>query len=627
MQTPTTLTATHSYKRLWMRSARSVLAAALGIASIGIASIGIASIGIASIGIASIGIASARLYAQSAQSAQSALIRTAKTSPERIMAYAAEEKDRSTSIHATAPQQQRTSFQTALQSAFTRESATRESATREAATREPATREILSEPVIVPIQDAEPFLTLSANAQLVGANEQNVRVWIRTQTSHDASSSQSWSQWTEATTDNHGVAETESVAQQGGQNGQEGRADALSSRSWTSRLFFLSKDTRAVQVKIQLSKTAIFRTPAMRDFTLHWCSPGATPQAELSAMEALANADGYVAGQTANHISTANQKPTQKPTQKPATGRIQALVARPAFTSRTDWGCPTGETAGANQANLVSTDVTHLIVHHSFSPGNNVTDWPAAVRGVWSFHVNSNGWSDVGYNWLIAPNGVIFQGRAWVGTNEDTQGAHFCGTNRNTMGVCMLGNYSEIPAPEPAIQSLVRILAYRASQRNIDPLATVLHANSGKNLSTISGHRDGVCSTECPGDLLYPVLPDIRRRVDAALKVTSVRSASVVGFVIESIAPNPLAASVPAVVRVSVPAPSQLRLVVVNALGQELFAQPATSVAQGTHDLSLPTQSLGAGAYWLRVDLTGAGANGNASAGAATLTAPFQVVR
>lgn len=172
----------------------------------------------------------------------------------------------------------------------------------------------------------------------------------------------------------------------------------------------------------------------------------------------------------------------------------------PEFINRSNW-CPSGNCS--EHPNPSFAEVTHLIIHHSAGK-NQSGDWPAEVRSIWDFHVNGRGWSDIGYNWLIDPEGHIYMGRS-----NDAIGAHFCGTNTGTIGICMLGNFmEESPKPE-AIAALKELLSWKACENGIDPLATVYHASSGKMLSTVSGHRDG-CATACPGDLLYPQLPDIR---------------------------------------------------------------------------------------------------------------------
>lgn len=176
---------------------------------------------------------------------------------------------------------------------------------------------------------------------------------------------------------------------------------------------------------------------------------------------------------------------------------------QPAYEGRSDW-CPDG-TCPPNPAPDY-TNVTHLIVHHSAGV-NNAADWAAVVRSIWDFHVNSRGWSDIGYNWLADPNGVIYEGRG-----DGILGAHFCGTNGGTMGVCVMGDFTLITPAEGALDGLKELLAWKACDVNIDPLGEAFHPSSNRTLNRISGHRDG-CATECPGNSFYPLLPSVRQSV------------------------------------------------------------------------------------------------------------------
>jgi len=177
---------------------------------------------------------------------------------------------------------------------------------------------------------------------------------------------------------------------------------------------------------------------------------------------------------------------------------------QPSFQRRSDW-CPAGNCPP--NPNPSFTDVTHLIVHHS-ATANTATSWAAVVRSFWDFHVNTNGWADIGYNWLIDPNGVVYEGRG-----DNVLGAHFCGTNGRTMGVCVIGDFTNVVPTQAALDQLRNLLAWKACNINADPLSTLLHTGSGLTLNRISGHRDGVCSTSCPGNMLYPLLPNIRQNV------------------------------------------------------------------------------------------------------------------
>jgi len=101
---------------------------------------------------------------------------------------------------------------------------------------------------------------------------------------------------------------------------------------------------------------------------------------------------------------------------------------------------------------------------------------------------------------LIDPDGVIYEGRAG---GDNVLGAHFSSVNAGTMGVSMIGTFTDVTPAEKALTSLRRILAWKASQRAIDPLGQSRHTASGLELNNISGHRDGPSPTECPGDALY----------------------------------------------------------------------------------------------------------------------------
>ncbi len=175
----------------------------------------------------------------------------------------------------------------------------------------------------------------------------------------------------------------------------------------------------------------------------------------------------------------------------------------PPYQKRLDW-CPLGNCPP--NPNPSFTNVTHLIVHHS-ATSNTASDWAAVVRSFWDFHVNTNGWADIGYNWLIDPNGVLYEGRG-----NNVLGAHFCGTNGGTVGVCVIGTYTALMPTTAAQTQLRNLLAWKACDIGADPLSSAFHPNSGLTLQRISGHRDG-CNTECPGTALYNALPALRQGV------------------------------------------------------------------------------------------------------------------
>jgi probable HAF family extracellular repeat protein len=112
--------------------------------------------------------------------------------------------------------------------------------------------------------------------------------------------------------------------------------------------------------------------------------------------------------------------------------------------------------------------------------------------------------------------GIIYEGRAG---GDNVIGSHFSCVNSNTMGVALLGDFTSTTPTTVALESLKKLLAWKASQRNLDPIGVALHEPTQAKLFVISGHRDGngkpnACgTTECPGNSLYNLLPSIRTDV------------------------------------------------------------------------------------------------------------------
>ena len=161
------------------------------------------------------------------------------------------------------------------------------------------------------------------------------------------------------------------------------------------------------------------------------------------------------------------------------------------------------------------TTVKHIIVHHS-AGSNTTTNFLEAVRNIYTFHTtpppNGNGWNDVGYNFLIAQDGTIFQGRDGQGImdGDNVLGAHFCGKNSGTMGICLLGNYNEVQPTNAAIKSLINLAGWKLGKEKLPVIGQFQHTDGLLNI--VSGHRDG-CTTECPGDNLYAKLAELRQKI------------------------------------------------------------------------------------------------------------------
>ena len=177
-----------------------------------------------------------------------------------------------------------------------------------------------------------------------------------------------------------------------------------------------------------------------------------------------------------------------------------------------------------------------LTVHHT-DTANGDLDPAATVRAIYRYHAVDRGFGDIGYHFLVAEDGRVFEGR-WSGTDGDpahdatgkvVTAAHVGGWNSGNVGVAVLGNLTS-QGPQPAARSsLESILADLAGRHAISPTGSGTYVNpvngatwTGPNLP---GHRD-FAATACPGGALYAQLPSIRAAVADRLAGTPTSNTS-----------------------------------------------------------------------------------------------------
>lgn len=263
------------------------------------------------------------------------------------------------------------------------------------------------EVVDLPIEDPEPFLALGVRVD--GSSLEGVSLEYRSSTA----SSEDGGGWTPLS---FGCGSPDSGQKAG--------------------LVFVDKETRSLRIRLRLERLNDGLAPEVQGLQVSFISPGATPNAVLD--------------------------------------QLSRKATLPSYVSRAGWGCAEGQRSDLLDPKWTpqTTTVTHLVVHHTVT-GNSASDWPAVVRSIWADHkyTRDGGWGDVGYNWLIDPNGVIYQGRSWwIGGNDslkEIQGAHFSCRNTGTMGVALLGTFTSTNPTPSARNALANLLAWKCEQRGI----------------------------------------------------------------------------------------------------------------------------------------------------------------
>ncbi|HVM16115.1 MAG TPA: N-acetylmuramoyl-L-alanine amidase [Gaiellaceae bacterium] len=198
--------------------------------------------------------------------------------------------------------------------------------------------------------------------------------------------------------------------------------------------------------------------------------------------------------------------------------RAPAIVHAPPVITRQQWGA--NELIKRGQPSYADR-VRFAVVHHTAGTNEYSREQSAAiVRGIQLYHVQGNGWNDIGYNFLVDKYGQVFEGR-FGGLDRNVVGAHAEGFNTGSTGVALLGNHGGVGMTAAARDALVRLLAWRLDVAHVDPLSTFNWTSAGNAkfprgrsvaLRSVVGHRD-VGFSECPGTLVYGALDDLARRV------------------------------------------------------------------------------------------------------------------
>ncbi|XP_067002918.2 peptidoglycan-recognition protein LC isoform X2 [Anabrus simplex] len=110
------------------------------------------------------------------------------------------------------------------------------------------------------------------------------------------------------------------------------------------------------------------------------------------------------------------------------------------------------------------------------------------VRLIQTFHIESKGWFDIGYNFLVGGDGYCYVGRGW-----DSVGAHAFGYNNRSIGINFIGTFNDVLPPKKQLRAAKLVIEEGVKLGKIAPDYKLL------------AHRQ-VSGTESPGKRLYKEL-------------------------------------------------------------------------------------------------------------------------
>lgn len=158
----------------------------------------------------------------------------------------------------------------------------------------------------------------------------------------------------------------------------------------------------------------------------------------------------------------------------------------------------------------------YVVIHHTDTPNppaelskSSLDGSKSFARTIQHWHMDDNGWSDSGHNFLNTAAGILLEGRhgslSAVKQGQCVQSAHaaqdpgkLAGGNQSP-GIENEGNFMSHPMSKTQWNSLVTLCASLCSSCSIPP-------------ANIRGHRD-FSNTDCPGNWLYGQLGQLRKEV------------------------------------------------------------------------------------------------------------------
>lgn len=159
----------------------------------------------------------------------------------------------------------------------------------------------------------------------------------------------------------------------------------------------------------------------------------------------------------------------------------QGLAADGVVVTRSQWGARARSCTPAHRPN-------RLTIHHTDTPNNDSLSMAARMRQIQSYHIDTRGWCDIGYHFLVGQDGKVYQGRI-----ETTMGAHAANDNSNNVGISFIGTYDSTVPSTAVLDAGAKIIKAMSNTYGI-----------ALNRTKIKGHRQvGTTETTCPGDALY----------------------------------------------------------------------------------------------------------------------------
>lgn len=181
---------------------------------------------------------------------------------------------------------------------------------------------------------------------------------------------------------------------------------------------------------------------------------------------------------------------------------LAGWLADSGIKTRASWG------ARASRGCSSNTSKSKIAIHHTVTGRTLNGSYPRRLRQIQAFHMDSRGWCDVGYHFLVTADGSRWEARP-IGY----LGAHVGGVNTGNVGISLVGCFHTsgcgglggTTPPEAILNGAARVVRTVAR-----------HYGIAIDSTHVKGHRQWASGTACPGDNVVSKLSTIRSRAKDA---------------------------------------------------------------------------------------------------------------
>ncbi|KAK7110408.1 peptidoglycan-recognition protein SC2-like [Littorina saxatilis] len=161
------------------------------------------------------------------------------------------------------------------------------------------------------------------------------------------------------------------------------------------------------------------------------------------------------------------------------------LPGCPHIVTRAEWGAR----APSRQFGNMPGTPAYVFIHHGTGPScHDKASCIHIIKGYQNYHMDTHGWPDIGYNFVVGEDGHAYEARGWK-----KLGAHTVGYNDKAIAICVMGDFTSHVPNTAALHTVKQLIECGVKNNHIS------------QHYTLKGHRD-VNPTSCPGTAFWNLI-------------------------------------------------------------------------------------------------------------------------